>query len=483
MKTLFDSVKKNIKSFFKRIGTFIKIRKKVFLYGLLVFASSLGVSSTALMTSTYFKNNIPISLREIAIEYSKENKENPNIIIYPHQIVTAYQNTSSHQAELSKTVRSVLYNETCFDLYMAKWNNRFSPGVVNYLDQSDIHISFLMFPKQSYTYRYWKYEMPLIYPDGQTPLLDLASPNDIYINKQYADKLLFDLGLPQENYSQLYQKSVTIPYGWKNNSERKDYQIIDTDYVIKGIIDSESDEYKKYSSLFGDFFITDEYFSFPFVSQTFLTLSDLGKCTRYFPFLLKQYNYESDLSSFSSNDSLLSFQYRISFFGNLNGDYGLNNVEYNPHKYCKKTDLVFEAFSTSSYIVYIAIYLILNIVSLLFLTIASKYFLSFALNDHSPQKNKGFYSILFLLSIILGVPFGIITQKAFHLSNATLKALSSINFAGTLIYLFELLLFVIGFLIMLSSEKAKMFFKKKYLRTVSNKQIDKNEDEFEKISI
>lgn len=426
-------------TFFSWTKNNILSNKRFMIFLSTTFLSVFGCSTTSMLFSSFLKNNQSITLREIAINYSKENNEEPNGLIYYNQTINSYYETVYRKPEITREMSEIFYKNTFIDLYVSNWNNLYSPGVVEYSNGETINLSFLMFPKQNYIDQAWKYKMPLLYPANTTPLSRLSLPNEIYINTEYAEKLLIDFGFSSNEYDKLYDKTITIPFSWNyiKAVERKP-DLIDVSYVIKGVIDSNSEEYNYYQNMFGDFFIASEYFTLPIPSQTYFDLPDHSTNEKLFSTILDRYHYQTKKSNNLSGASDYVFQTRISFFGNKDTDCSIESIWKQSNKYTMRSNKCFEAF-TASNTLYIIIFLIVNLCST-FLLLFSAYKIKM---EYHMLADKNFVALVFwiLVCLGLGLVFGLILKNILFSFVNPIKYLSGNNYIGSIIYLAEILLF------------------------------------------
>ncbi len=438
--SIFQNAFNGVRIFFRDFKAFFRNRKIRIFYIAMLLLSCLGLSSSSLIASAFFPNNQAITLHEISEDYKKENNSFPNGLIYYHSLITNSNNPMFRDSMTTKGLREVFYKNEFIDVYVSNWINKFTPGVVKYDGENETPLSFLMLPRQGYTDTQWqdKYKIPLLSP---SQLGHLSSPNDIFINKEYADYLISKKPVGEQTYEHLINNETIIPYTWKY-SEKSSPDYVDNKYIIKGVLDSESEEYLKYKELFGDFFVLNEYFSLPFMGQTFFSINSSETSINLFSKLLKEYEYKYIKFNYSSNSSSFAFQTRISFFDSKDGNYSINKIDYNPHKYCVRTDSCFEVFSNQMYIIYIVLLLMINVA---FAIIFAFFSLKFQKEKDDNKKITTIKMFVYIGLIGLGLLFGILISKLFFIGIIPLKYLSSKNYLGTIIYAVEILTGLIVF--------------------------------------
>jgi len=403
--------------------------------------TTIGCTASSLMFSSLFKNNTSITLHEISEDFKKETGNLPNCLVYYSHSVENYRETVYKNPEVSREMREIFYKNTFIDVYCANWDGLYSPGVIINENGESENLSFLLFPKNDYLDQQWKYKMPLLYPSTASPLPRISLPNDIYINKEYADKLLFEKGYSSEQYEKLINAQITIPFSWnyKTSAERNP-DMYDVEYFVKGIIDSESDEYKYYKSLFGAFFIVSEYFTLPIPSQTFFDLNDSSISEKIFRNVLKKYEYETKKSNNISGISDYVYQARIGFFENETSTYKIDCIWKKEGKFSIRVDNCFNTLLSSN-VLYLIVFVSLNICMFFGLIFCS----CFIKINYQKIDNKNiiifmFWSIVFLS---LGLFFGLITKNILFNFVAPMKHLSGNNPIGTIIYIAEILVSVL----------------------------------------
>jgi len=458
MKYLFNNVSKFfsqifafIKEFFRNFALFfndvLKDKKRLSINALLAFSSCLMMVSSSLLMCAFLPNNKAVVLSEIAREYKSDTGESPYGIVYPHQLVTQSLQTTYIMPQESAKMRNIFYENTFFDVYQADWGGLSTPGIVDYLDKEDVHVSFLCWPKDSYVHGKWLYEMPLVFPSSfsTTP-----SSNEIFINKSYAD-FLISTG-EYSNYGEIVsmETPICIPYEWGYTSGSSVIKkTVSMFYFVKGIIDTESHEYKKYSEIFGDFFITNEALSLPILNQTFFEIStDDFQLRKQLDVLLETYDYTAKRANFSSLSSSMVFEYRITFFGGYDSDLSIRNIITNPTEWNVATDEMFQIFADKINIMYITIYIFANVISILStLFLTGKLFREKAFNCFKSISNKQTFYVFVVFGYIVAIVFGILLTKLFSLFFPALNVLSYKNHIGFVFMVIEILLiFVFGFL-------------------------------------
>ena len=442
--TFFSKLKNELAVCLKWSKDFIFTKKYTLFLFLMLLTGVLGCSLSSLTFSSFFENNKSITLHEISEEFKKETNNHPNCLIYYEHTITSFHETVYRNPEISREMSEVFYNNTFIDLYCSNWDGLYTPGVVQYSNGETISLSFLMFPKKDYVDQKWKYSMPLLYPTSSSPLDRLSLSTDIYINKEYANKLLIDRGFSEGDYEKLYKTEISIPFSWNyyKTSERTP-DLIDMQYVIKGVINSESEEYKHYKSLFGDFFITSEDFSLPIPSETYFDIVDSSSSEKLFSNILKKYKYETKKSNNLSGISNYVFQTRISFFENNESKYKLEDIYKDGNKYTAKTDNCFETF-LSSRVLYLVFWGVLN-GCLFFALVFSAFNLKIKYLS-LPSKKTFLFVFWILLFISVGLLIGLLSKNLIFLLIAPMKYLSGHNYWGSIIYLTEILtcLFIIA---------------------------------------
>ena len=364
----FKKLFNQLKVFFKTM--FAVINKKTWVVFLICFLSQLFSLSFAVFAVEQTPASISTSLYNVAVNYFKENNENPNGVIYSYKKRQNIDVLTYNMPEWASEIRDIYYNDVCFSLYQGGWDN-YSPAVVNYVDETDVLVSMLLWPKESYIYPKWKYDMPLLASSLQTGLPSLSSPNDILVNEKYANYLLSN-NASFSSYKDLLDLEVGIDYVWANSKvDYSETKRVNVNYVIKGVIDCNSDEYLSYQQKFGDFFIANEYLSLPIPVQTYFSFDVNSVRSRHkIQTLLNVYNYEAKKNIDSSNSSYFQLEYRVSFFGFFGTDLSILSVTKGENKFSSKTNAIFNYFNEYEYLIplvtFSAFYLIFEIVSVVF---------------------------------------------------------------------------------------------------------------------
>ena len=446
VKSLFASISNAITSYFKSLRSFWATNKKGnTISAIALFATSIFVVSSALLACEFLPNNKSITLAEISRDFENEVGSKPRGLIYGHQLVTSYHELIYMDPEKSKEMRNILYEDTIFDLYPANWLQKYSPGVVDYIDKSDVNVSFLLWPKDSYVHKYFKYPMPLL----AGSISNLSTPQDIFINSKFADKLIAQDGsISPYDYSGLIGKNkpTQIKYKWQDNSTNTDV-FTPVDYYIKGVIDFNSDQYQQYYKLFGDFFLVNEYFSLPLPSATYFTFNG-GQFNdwKYFDIALNIFHYESVRKSSDTITSLYAYEYRLTFFGDSATEYAFTSVSNRTSKYFSMTSEVFAPFADYSASIYFVVFLLTNlIIYVVFFILATSMYKSYMKSYNKKNTTIKPRNIILIIVILLPFPIflGLSLAGLISTANSILSILSPWNFWGLILFTVEIAFLVL----------------------------------------
>lgn len=290
------------KNWFLRVFQNLRIvrPKQIFVF----IATSILLSSTFVFSSIAFAS-LPGNRPDSLVNYIS-SLEKSDLVGYSFAKTTysGLGRKANYDSEDIKKVRDVYRDSVIFEVYSRtpEAMNDY-PAIVNYIDNSSVNISFALLQQQHSYYgdpSNFVYPIPFITGSVKSN----APANTVYINKEYADKLLIDLSV--NTYDELIGKLIEI-------NDSRSYKGL---YIVSGILDSASKEYLQIKSYLGDFFVLPEYFGMERSSMLYFELSnDFSKDLDLIRFIDKTFIYDS---IFSSNGGFVH-EYRTSFFSIVEG--------------------------------------------------------------------------------------------------------------------------------------------------------------------
>lgn len=403
----------------------MKNKKILYYFGLsLLFVLNIILSSCLVVVGANLPSNTANSISEIIYQEKIDEKIG---IVYSHKVFSESWEFCPLNPEYSKELRSIGMIENPIDVYLSNFFES-TPAVVNYLEKSEVPISFLLLPKIYISDNAFLYDFELFCGDTNS----CSNPEDIYINSQHADFLLESLNLSR--YEDLLGYQIEYDYFSKHCNKGSSVS-----YKIRGIINEKCELYKFYQKYIGDFFIGNQYLSLPINSATIFDISkSRDEMTMQLENIDKIYNYESVLQHFGSEYILYSFEYRYMAIGQKNSSYSYESIQIDSNSYFDKIqscyDYYFYKQNVSSMIVYC-----------LFAVIVF-YALFFSLHKVLKiqdliicSKKKKYLKYAFIGGAFLSSYLGILVSK---LMNIIFKYNFSVNFWGSLIILISYMIFL-----------------------------------------
>jgi len=403
------------------------------------FLVAIVSNTTPFIASTYFRNNIAISLAETYDSFKTEHKDDSFFggALYKYPLDTKDE-ICYNNPELPREFREIYSKNQFLDAYINGWDSKYSPARVE-INGSKKGFSLLLIPKERYVYNKWdeRYSIPLLYPNN---VQARTSPNDIYITKEYADELLSKN--IATSYDDLIDKAIEVPYYWNTEST----QFTKNVFVVKGILDTESERYKSYKQIFGDFFVVNEYFTMPMPSVTMFSFGERKDLLLLFETLLKKYDYETIKSNYSSTSSSFSFQTRITFVTDFESEYSIQKIMTSNSKYQIIINKIFDSFSNVSYIIYSVILISVNISFVLLLL-----FLLFQIVKLFEKNDRKMIKICLFTELIISTIIAFCIKSIIGQTDL-FSFLSLNNYFGAIIAIAELVIIVV-FLFLVKREK------------------------------
>ena len=318
-------------------------------------------------------------------------------IVYPYE---TSQNTyiyCSSQPEKSSEFRNLSPAIEIYDCYPSNFLNS-TPATVDYLDKTNVPISFLLQPKENYTSNHFEqmYNFDLLV--GGTD--KNSNPEDIYINTQYADKLLIDNGL--SSYKDLLDLEIELPYTSKYSKG------IQFHYVIKGVIDESSEKYTYYKSFIGDFFLANAYLSLPISTGTIFKMPDtLNDIRKTLDMLFSIYDYQTYGRYFNALSFSLAYDYRISIIGTVSSENNIHEINNSENGFFTKFHNLYDYYLYKKYIIHFITTLILLLIFIIINSVLSRQIIT-KLKSHLKT-----VIISLLLSFALGLGFNFVYKAMF----------------------------------------------------------------------
>lgn len=460
------------RSLFRNFAFFFK-KRTIGLTLLFAFSIVLEVFSGVMIAKNTDLNK-STTLIEIAQLYKENEHETksdgtviqtvPNGVVYPKKLITS-DVMAYRLPDYSQSLRTTYPSFTIFDVYQSNWAGLYSPGVVNYLENKDVHISFLMLPRlNTYITAEWQYKIPTLYPNSSSPLTNFRGVSDIFINKEYAQYLLKKYDRPLDDYQflcndrNLKSEDREIPYSWNyGNYNDHPAKKISSTYSIKGVLNSDSEEYLKYKNLFGDFFVVNEFFTMPLPSITFFEMKMENRDDeRLISTIVNKYKYDASISA-NGYSQIDWFEYRITFFGKIDSPTSILNIETNPSEYNAMTDKMYDYYANKNSVLPLILYIVINvgtIIGFCFISISLlkkiKYELSCIPNG----------SIILIFALIAAVAFtlGVVVALVANSLIPSLSATSYKNILGFVIAIVEAIISItyISIISHTQSKKAKI---------------------------
>lgn len=418
---------KKFKTIISRFKTFIYSKRQYIIncVFLSLFSSVLFFFSTIFVSN--LKTNIPNTVIEIEERLKSElNGEQPYCLIYPKE-TTSFYNMAYRDPEKSTEIRSIFEDIECFDWYLGSHSDNYKPFIYDFSDGTSVNLSLSMFPKPSYVQNKFFYDISLI----TGGVKNITSPNDIFINQSFADKLMNDEHV--DSYSELIGKKITAISKIKVNT-------LSIEYTISGVIE-ENESYKKYSNNFGDFAIVSEYFSLPLPCSTYVEMFESEfKNYNLIKTILKIFKYESSYSSVSVGERVFPIEYRTYFYKSNE----LISSSNDSVKKCNQfVDEVFDYYFQNMNL--------LSIIILIVLIVTMIVAIVFYLSSKSIKIKSTKLLFTYLISFAIAIPFA--SMIAVGYKTIFDKIYSVANPLSLLIYLILIVMFLLILLLKLKKGK------------------------------
>ena len=417
-------------------------KKSIVYHGSLFVALIVVINSLAVLFA-HLPSNKSMSLAEISEKVKNELSDEPATIIYGKEIVPNSYEILSCEPEKSKTMRSIYSKQRCFDGYLANWDNKYSPIVVNTSGTTKKY-SLLLWPKNGYRDSQFLYRMPLIAGSVKSH----STSQDIYITKTYADELISNCGSGLINneaskYEQLLSKTPYIEFDYETTSSTsRTFQL----YFLCGIIDDNSDEYKNYQALFGDYFISNQYLNLPIPHFTYFeTTTGLYNKRNQIKTIFNVYKYEANRLYGSAIETQYAYEYRLFFIGETSSQYSIYTMWDETNNTLKSINQVFDLFCYGGSVLTIVVSIALSI-ALLF----TVFFLSWRIKKNNLDyfKNKDedvSYKVWKIMKYCLYL--SVVAVLGFLCLKITKIMVPSLGYLSINSFLTPLLYFVVAFII------------------------------------
>ncbi len=338
------------------------MRKKFFrryslsFFGLLIFSTAVSVAACEFMPSSKAQ-----TIAEVVTKYQKDTGDTPKGLIYAKNVTHADM-ISYNSPDRVTEMRSLFPLKKFYDVYLGRFESRFTPAMVDYVDKTNVETSVLLWPKDSYLYYSYTDALPLICPSG-TKINRITSPNDLYINSFYADKLLKDYERPEKDYSYLLEKKVEIPSVWYDSFyPEAGFDKVPNLYRIKGVLDTDSDLYKSFSDYIGDFFVPNEYVSYPLCSATLFDFEETEWDNRHLiNTMLNVYKYEATRNNVSSTVALSGLDFRPAVIGKLETENSFKKIGVSETTYNKQINDCCDLFANRSNVLYLVEFIMIEL--------------------------------------------------------------------------------------------------------------------------
>lgn len=311
-------------------------------------------------TSIFCASALSANKTQTVAEVISKNNNGNNLLGFVYGYETS-QNTfeiCTVQPELSKELRSVNRDREVYDVYPSEFNGC-SPGIVNYSESTSDTVAFLLQPKENYTNSYFDplYSFELLC--GKTD--KESNTEDIYINQKYADYLIKTRGLLENDYtSLLLNPEIKIPYKNKHTSSKE------MTYIIKGVLNDNSEKYQQYKKYFGDFFLANQYLSLPLSNGTCFTIPNtVNDLREYLDLIYRIYDYKVAGRYFDALSFTYKYDYRTVGIGHRDTTQSITQLFSENNSYFSEIKQIYDYFFNKQYIIPFVFLLVLDLIILL----------------------------------------------------------------------------------------------------------------------
>lgn len=375
-----------MKKFFEKIKKYLVENK-----GSITKSLYFSISLLFLLTSCPFVfSNTKLCIQETIAEKVFNNINNNECmgIIYGHENFENTFEIASIEPEKSKEMRSLQLADSVYDVYPSNFLGS-TPAVVQYKERQSVPISFLLLPKGGYLDSFFStgYSFKLLV--GRTD--NKVNVEDIYINQQYADYLIYE-NTEYSSYNDLVGKKVVLP-AYYNDGLSSDFI-----YNIRGVIDESDEKYSFYKEYIGDFFLVNQYLSMPLRSCTIFELKNkITEIKKQINCVFSVYKYESNVKRFNATELMLTHEYRLLTFDKKNSINNITAIEEN-NEYFKNYHEIYDYFLYKNNIFPLLISSIMVLISLVMSLILFIKALNF-----SKENRLNLAPIIFLIVVAFGL--------------------------------------------------------------------------------